>query len=997
MKIKFKAGVILPILFAGLVLGAIPTSIQAIRQSKAAETGLFEEQYITGDEIIIPDVELGGVTAEKYIIYPNGRTYSRDSFVPEDIGYYTVKYVTDSASQEHSFYVAGKKYYIEGVGNAYYGTTARTPSKETLNVTLGANSKFYFDEIININEMGKKNLIEFFPMASNPGSVDANTIKIRFTDVYDSSKYLQYEIDASRQGASHPAVYMRAGGENQTPTGIETHSGKIFTGTIFGYAYTCSMYCCNQDGSALNETQLINNRIGLGFDPKSYIATSLPNEQGSNFIVDLNDSKFFSEFWRGLTTGEAQVSIWFENMVSSEATICITSIGGKELSTTTIKDDGNPNLAIDDLFGQLPNAIINQKYRFYEATSTDAYSGNLNTEIHVYRDYYGKKVEVAKTADGFIPTRLGKYYIEYTAKDYSNNVTTKLYEVNCVNETTSYDVTLNPGYRTSGYVGEIITLATANVSGSTGLAKGQTFVLDPNNNKSLITDGQFVPSTTGKHKVSYVYEDFVGTIEEISYDLDVTVSAAPIMNEVVTLLPYYIAEYEYELPGMNGVDYNVSSDAIVAAEITAIDGESIVKGNGNKITFPSSSELKREVTVRYTCSNGNASEYREYKTTVITTSTDGFVHMENYFDQVNTTITPEKTSLELESDTSGRATFVNNLAINGFETNFSIKAGMSNFSKLNFYLVDSLNPEQTLKITWISTADGLTKTYVNDDTMFLYEGIGMFDGGLQSLKFDVQENRIQTNPNQYIPVKSYLNGEEFKGFTSDSVYLTIEFDNPSNNHVGISLTDINSQEMSNSKYDYIRPRIIMNGDYGGARDLNEIVTLCSASAYDVLDPNPTIDLTVTDMNNKVITDVNGNEIKGVSVEEEHKFKTTSYGSYRVSYHSKDYDENEVYFAYLITVYDKVAPTISLSGSCPTTAKVGDTVKFPSIKVSDNLTAKENIKTAIYVIGPTGFIYSTMNNSFKFTEEGKYIVRYVAIDEAGNTAYLDCVIEVSEVK
>lgn len=998
MKTKMRINVIIPLIFLGLVASAVPATIVAVDQlNNQQQETLFEEQYVAGNEIVIPDLELGGVKAEKYIVYPNGRVFKRDSFTPDLIGYYTVRYVTENDSEEYSFYVAGQKYYVEGTGSAVYGAHPKTPSKESLIVSLGANSKFHYDEIININNVGKKNLIDFYPVASSLGSLDAYTIKIRFTDVYDESKYLQFEVDASRQGVSHQAVYMRAGGENQIPTGVETHSGKIYTGTIFGYAFPCTMYSCTADGKPFTEAQYISNRIGLGYEPKSNIATSLPNSQNSTFIVDMNDSTYFSDFWEGLTTGEAKMSLWFENFVSGQATVCITSIGDSSISRDIIVDDKLPTLEINDVFGELPNAIINQKYKFYDVRSLDAYSGELRTDIRVYRDYYSNKTEVAKLADGFVPTRLGKYYIEYTARDFSNNVVTKLYEVDCVNEERSYELTLTPGYATEGYVGEIISLATVETSGQTGVAEGYVTVTEPDGNVFTVENFEFVGQKAGTHTVTYTYEDFIGTIETISYEINVTVSAAPIINEKITLLPYYIAGYEYTLPSLRGTDFNVSSDTLVEADITLVDGDDEIAATDGKLTFPAGDTQIRDVVVRYTCSNGTAAAVKEYPTRVVTTTTDGFIHMENYFDAQNATVSTTKTTVDIETATTSTVTFVNNLAASGFETNFSIRQGMSSFEKLNIYLTDSINPEETIKVTYYLGDEGKTQTMVNDNTLFIYKGVGLFDGGLQFLKVDTLNKRVQTNPNEIIPVKSYMNGDDFVGFSSQSVYMTFEFVNPSNNKVGISITDINAQEMSNSKYDYIRPRVILSGDYGGARNIGDTVEICSATAYDVLDPTPTINLSVFDTDNNILKDVNGLELSEVACNQTYKFEATEYGSYRVSYAASDYDENLVYFSYLIVVYDKVAPTIKVNGSVPKTAKVGDTIKVPGFSATDNLTAKENILTAVYVISPSGVVNKLQNNSFTFVDSGRHIVRYIAIDEEGNTAHLDFYVQVSEVQ
>ena len=993
---------ILPLLLGLLGISAIPitASLSSIVTLADNEEVKFEDTYYTNEVINIPDYYFddGGqkIKATKYVVYPNGRAYQKDAFTPADMGYYTISYRADKNIKDYRIYVAKKKYYVTGEGSAIYGSHPKTPSKESLVVTLGAGATFRFDEIIDLKELGtSKSVFSFYPVTAETGVTDANTLKIRLTDVYDESRYVQYEIDASRQGYSHGIVYMRVGGDNQTPTGVEEALGRIHVGSIFGYPYPCNFYCCTKTMKPLTEREYISNRIGLFFDYKNMMGLSLTNESGQSMICDLDDSEYFSEFWEGMTTGECKVSAWFENMLAPTATICVTNIGEKDLEKEILVDESKPNLIIDDIFDNMPDAIINQKYRFFNAVGNDQYSGDVGAKIRVYRDYYNGKINVPTLDDGFIPTKLGKYYIEYSCTDYSLNETKKVYEINCVNEERDFNLSLVDGYAKKGYVGEIISLADISISGAIGPAITKTYILTPENEKVEV-EKTYIPLEEGQYVVNYEAIDFVGTVKTISYNLNVTVSEAPIINEEAILLPYYIAGYEYELPLINAVDFNNVDNPDVISKIKIIDDGKETSLENNKVTFATSNQYIRDVIVRYICENNKASNTKDYHIQVVTTSNDGFIHMDKYWYGKEAIASATSSEINISSSSSGSATFINNLAANEFEINFILRSSSNNFSSLDFYLEDSVNKDEKIKISYYPAAEK-PEVIVNDDTDFKYEGNGLFNDGNQFIKFNNSSFKIQTNNDVTIPVKKYTSGLKFNGFSSGSIYLTIKFNNPSNNNVAISVIDLNGQEMSSTKYDYIRPRAVMDDDYGGSKNLNDVVTLCSATAYDVLDPCPKICLSVFNEENQYIKDLDGKEIKDVNCDVTNSFKADKYGLYRVSYHITDYDDNSAYFTYVITVYDKIAPVVSFDKSNVTTANVGETVKFVEPILSDNLSAKENIKLVVFMIQPTGQINEVKNYQYTFVMPGKHIIRYVALDEANNITIIDFDITVSEVK
>lgn len=258
-------------------------------------------------------------------------------------------------------------------------------------------------------------------------------------------------------------------------------------------------------------------------------------------------------------------------------------------------------------------------------------------------------------------------------------------------------------------------------------------------------------------------------------------------------------------------------------------------------------------------------------------------------------------------------------------------------------------------------------------------------------------------------------GNPFEGFKSGYVYVTLSFVGATEG-AQYELLNINSQGIYSTKVDRIPPKILINGDYGGTFSLGSVVTLPTAMAADVLDPNVEFGLTVTAPNGDVVKDVNGVILTAVDPSQNYSFEINEYGSYNVNYSAKDTAGRTQPFSYVINVPDAEAPVITLTTSYVTTAKVGDTVIMPDFTVADNLSnnvlnyptddlsqsndydpAKESVFVSRCVITPNGE-YIRMKgkqNAIQVLTEGVYIFRIQAHDAAGNIGYFTYTVTVTK--
>lgn len=122
------------------------------------------------------------------------------------------------------------------------------------------------------------------------------------------------------------------------------------------------------------------------------------------------------------------------------------------------------------------------------------------------------------------------------------------------------------------------------------------------------------------------------------------------------------------------------------------------------------------------------------------------------------------------------------------------------------------------------------------------------------------------------------------------------------------------------------------------------------------------------------------------------FVAAQYGQYLVSFTATDKEGNTLADTMVVEVSDDVAPTIVLANEPQKTAKVGETVTLPSATANDN--SEGAVELYVFLIDPLGQMSDVTSGSFAPGQAGHYVIRYYAVDAAGNVAILDYSLEVS---
>ncbi len=139
-----------------------------------------------------------------------------------------------------------------------------------------------------------------------------------------------------------------------------------------------------------------------------------------------------------------------------------------------------------------------------------------------------------------------------------------------------------------------------------------------------------------------------------------------------------------------------------------------------------------------------------------------------------------------------------------------------------------------------------------------------------------------------------------------------------------------------------------------------------------------------------VTADDGTVLSEVPFDREYTFTADRYGSYTVTYSAADSNGLSQPYSYTINVPDTVAPEITLSGTVPETAAYGSRVTLPAATATDNVDGAAEV--FVYVFGPDQSVIFA-DGSFEANRRGRYSVRYLAMDAAGNIAIAEYTITV----
>jgi hypothetical protein len=236
-------------------------------------------------------------------------------------------------------------------------------------------------------------------------------------------------------------------------------------------------------------------------------------------------------------------------------------------------------------------------------------------------------------------------------------------------------------------------------------------------------------------------------------------------------------------------------------------------------------------------------------------------------------------------------------------------------------------------------------------------------------------------------IKSYLNGSEFLGFSSNKVYLKICLGGI-NDKSQVKLYTLATEYISGATTDKTKPKIVLQTEVANniahTADVNNIVIIKKYDSFDLYDENVTTNLKIVSPSQNLVVD----EV----MTGDYEFMVTECGFYEIVYEFIDSAGQKRLSTGIIQVIDRVAPTVeNLSEiSFKSTVGVGKTYEFPVLTFKDNVSTE--LTTYIYLTYGNYQKVIVKDNKFTFEKRGEYVVSYSAVDEAGNTTVVSFTIE-----
>ncbi len=1020
---------ILTIILAAVAVAFLTFSVVGIA-SGASTDGWSEisvpENLVIDDVFDLPDREVTvngkSYSASVKLYYPDGSVVMRTgNFVSAKLsqaGVYRILFEARDGegkrrTDEKKFTVADKLWRVtDKKSSAVYGhDSLATEGTNGLLVKLAKGDTLRFGKIIDISDVTRATeLVKGFITPSAQGTYDFDRLAFTFTDAFNPEITLtiQGRRSLSAGEAAKGYSYWTAWGNGQVGSGYE--NGNFHHGDIWGTVYTHSFLAMNAGnegaGIAPYPQPSDTDQFVLRFDPqeaKTYI--------GSKYMTDLDDPLLHDgeDVWSGFKSNSVYLSVKAYDYAGETANFCLTSVLGYDLTADNYFIEKEPPEIIvdvkeeyvDDNLTFIPLAVTGGSFPVPEAAAFDAYSGESTVKAVVYYNYADPYARINCLIENgrFKVENVGKYTIVYTASDAMGNVATKLYQVNAVSaleKPLSITVDSSEAIKEAG-CGEKIEVAVPEISGGSG-DKILKITAELDGEKIEIADGAFKPEKAGKWEIRYSVTDITDTVKTAFYIVNVTMGSEPVFTDGVVLPRYFIAGMNHILPEIYATDYSGTEKKNVLATFEITDKNGMKEYTAGDKYKPEVNSNLDEVVVAVKAGGARV----EKRVKAIVCIEDELFLIERMFISADFATEKNDEGLLLSAINGGNATweYANPVAAKNSSVSVEGVRGKDDFGTMLVTFSDSKDSEIAVTAKIVNVKGKNARVVFGNADREIVQGFGIaenvFDVSFNGTDFCVGRIAVKVNKTDF--------GDEFSGFPSGKVYISVKITEAAKG-AGYRVKRIDNNAITNLSIDGTKPRIAINGDYGGMRELNDVYTVNSAVASDTFDPAIKFTLTVTTPSGKIASDLNGKELAEADPSVAYDVKLTESGQYKVRYVAKDADGNEGTLVYGINILNRIAPTVNL-GSAPKTAKVGETVVLPEVTAKDDVTPSEKLIVYRTVRTPNGILTVLGNDteesgdktvmvrySYTFLFKGEYRFMVLVMDEAGNQTLAEFTITV----
>ena len=1025
-KRNILIGILSFITMTGFAFGVMNATAETQNKEVLLSEVLVQSEYSIGQKLSIPQATLTLNGEEKHaqsvVVYPDGSKYGSLEIVLSQAGKYVIEYTAYFGNTKYTesvdFIVSQPLYEIKNsvLGSAnYYDDYALTEYDNSISelkgvlATMPSGTEFVYHDIIDFsNKTQNDSFLDFAILPSLIGERDFAELFIKLTDIHDEDNYVIISFrDVNNDNIAYgvtmvtPNVqgvpadysytftnsYVKAGAAFQSKIGLE--------GTLVHkdntYGYPCRSTSFHGTPSIDFTTSLSNGYIKDAFTSVALDYETKCIYANGGLVTDLDNPNYYTDKWNGFTTGEAYLSIYAGKYEGTEpAKVFISNIDTQDLSNNRFVDTIAPVLSIDfdGLNGDnLPNGVVGYEYPIFKATALDSIDGFINVERFVYYNYDSSSKSICNIVNDKISLkRSGRYTILYTAEDSSGNNVTQRYDFYVVAKTDDMEISLLGENLVSANVGDFIQLASVEVANFIE-RYDTTIEVVCGDLKYDIKNGVFQPTRVGVHYITYTVQDMLGRTVKLQDSIEVLGEGLPVFYETAVFPKYLISGKEYKMPTIVAYDYSevgIGKALPVKTYLTDKNGKREIIGE----TFvPQVNNYGDTILIEYVATNSTGSQALSYTIPTCIVTNDNGLDLTKYFvtnGDINITATSSYMKFGTQTDGSGFS-FINSLLADAADIHFSIIPESNNFKSFDVYFKDSIDENIVLKFSFLKEGENVALCINNSTDKYTLDSSYFNDRIGCLLRFNAFVNTITTEEDESITIaiNQTLQGEAFGGFTSGKVYISACFTGVTGKSE-VKISKICGQPLTTTNKDNIKPAVALFGEYEFNYRLNDNVVLYDAIAGDVLDPDLTVTMSVMGPDKKYLTDINGLQLKDVSVDK-YEIKLTQYGTYKIIYKAVDSSGKSVTFTQPLVVFDDVAPIFTVT-NVPKSGKLNTEIKLPKATANDNVDGE--VKVFVYVSDPSGTYIPVNANAkgeylFQATKKGKYLVKYLAFDAFGN--------------
>lgn len=731
-------------------------------------------------------------------------------------------------------------------------------------------------------------------------------------------------------------------------------------------------------------------------------------------VADLDDPNVFKNgTWGGFKSDKVRLSVTAGNYMGSHANFVISKAKGQiltlnesedKLAIDVFEDKNSPILELLD--GQdVEYAIKDKKFKLPNVSAYDWESGVLDVTASVY--YYlsvDKKVDVSVENGFFTPTKSGTYEIVYKAKDFSGNITEVKKIIATTDNPTPIVIDKNTDNITEVEIGEELAVKEPlGISGGYGEKTYSVYAICGDQTIE-VKGGKFIPEIVGTWEIKYVASDYLGQEGVSTYNVECKQSSN--QYKIIDTPKYpniVISDTSFELPYIKAIDYSSGRREETVCKVRVEDANGTKEYTAGEIIVPT--VLNNREAIKLTYFYGDAS-LDEVEISCIKPVIDGKLKVENYiFDNENTKartyldsedaefydqsyVVKNNNNYRLRSgvlitakgDGNVKWTYANTLLTQSASIEIDPLNNGKKYNKFAFVLTDSVDASKKVTLT----IDEINKKISVEGLEIAIENVTL----AENTAISYNNSSFKFN-DLNIRISEYDGGEEFKGFPSGKVILSVELKDAEKNS-GFVLASVAGNTLSYQPGDSSTPNLILAEELPMVKKLNDKIVIPSVIYSDCYVSVIDVKLTVKTPSGTIVKDKNGVPLDGVDVNGGYEITFTEFGDYTLEYSmekSNWFNKKKYNETITISVVDDEAPVITLVEELKKQIKFSSSITLPSFTVSDNLTESANIKTMVYVMDPSGdLIKATVKDgAYTFTPLvlGDYQYVILAIDENGN--------------